>query len=122
MKGRRTMLAALMLVLGIPPLADAVRLPAHTKRQAEVNLLRTVTRKWPKRRLPGIVNPRTHLLLDNTEAVCRGVGRRRANRRYSRFSCVVRPHVHRRGQGLYVTYRTRISGGFAVRWLVFRRR
>jgi len=114
-------LIVLALVAGAATSADAQRVVGHTKRQAEVNVLRTVTKKWRLRPLSGIVNPRTHLLLDNTEAVCRGVGKRRA-RRYLRFSCVVRPHVHSRRQGLYVSYAARPHGGFAIRWLAFRRR
>ena len=122
MNGRSVLLAALVLVLAVPSAADAARLPGHTKRQAEVNVLRTVARQWRKRRLPGIVNPRTHLLLNNTEAVCRGVGGRRRQRRFARFTCVVRPHVHRKRQGLYVSYLTRPSGAFTISWIAFRRR
>jgi hypothetical protein len=115
-------MTALALVAGILPAADAAVLPAHTKKQAEVNVLRVVPRTWRTRPLPGLVNPRTHLLLDNTEAVCRGRGKRRAGRRYSRFVCVIRPHIHTRHQGLYVSYTTLPKGGFKIRWLAYRRR
>jgi hypothetical protein len=122
MNGRSVLLATLVLVLAVPAAADTARVQGHTKRQAEVNVLRTVSRKWRKRPLPGIVDPRTHLLLDNTEAVCRGVGGGRQRRRYARFTCVVRPHHHRKRQGLYVSYRTRSDGAFTISWIVFRRR
>jgi hypothetical protein len=122
MFGRRIALAALAVAIVIPPAVEAARLPGHTKREAEVNVLRTVARKWGRRSLPGIVNARTHLLLDNTEAVCYGRGKPRAPRRYTRFACVVRPHTHRRRQGLYVSYQTRPNDGFTILWLGFRRR
>jgi hypothetical protein len=95
---------------------------AHTKRQAEVNVLRAAPKTWTPRRLPGIINPRTHLLADNTEAICRGRGTRRAGGRYSRFVCVVRPSRHTPRQGLYVSYRALPRGLFRLRWLTFRRR
>jgi hypothetical protein len=87
-----------------------------------VNVLRTVEHKWGARRLPGLVDPKTHLLLDNTEAVCHGRGKRTAPRHFARFACVIRPHVHSRGQGLYLTYRARPRGRFTIHWIRFRRR
>ena len=122
MNGRTTLFATLVLALAVPSAAATARVQGDTKRQAEVNVLRTVPRKWRELRLPGIVNPRTHLLLDNTEAVCRGIGRGRHRRRYARFTCVVRPHLHRKRQGLYVSYQTRLGGAFTISWIVFRRR
>jgi len=116
-----SILTPLALVGIAAPVAAAVTTPAHTKKQAEVNVLRVVARKFGARRLPGLVNPRTRLLADNTEAVCYGRGKRRASRRYSRFVCVVRPHVHTRGQGLYVSYRASAKGRFRIRWLLFRK-
>jgi hypothetical protein len=113
---------ALVLAVSLPTWADARATPGQTKRQAEVNVLRAVARAWKTRPLPGIINPRTHLLLDNTEAVCRGRGRPRGPKRYKRFTCVVRPYVHKRRQGLYLSYRTRPRGKFTIRWIVFRRR
>jgi hypothetical protein len=102
--------------------AIVARTPAHTKRQAEVNVLRAVASTWKAKRLPGLVNPRTHLLVDNTEAICRGRGKRRAGKRYPRFVCVVRPNVHTRRQGLYVSYRALARGRFTVNWIAYRRR
>ena len=112
----------LALVALAPTAAIAKRTPAHTKKQAEVNLLRVVASKWKARRLPGLVNRRTHLLVDNTEAICHGRGTRRAGNRYPRFICVVRPKVHTARQGLVVSYRALSRGHFTIRWLAYRRR
>jgi hypothetical protein len=117
-------IAALAVVGSVQPLAatTAGRVPGHTKREAEVNVLRAIPRKWKARPLPGLVDPRTHLLIDNTEAVCRGRGKRLAGQRYSRFVCVIRPHLHKRREGLYVSYRALPGGRFTIRWLAYRRR
>lgn len=114
-------LTPLAIVVIAAPGAAAVRAPSQTKKQAEVNVLRTVARKFGARRLLGLVNRRTRLLANNTEAVCYPRGTRRAGNRYSRFVCVVRPHLHTKGQGLYVSYRASARGGFKIRWLVYRR-
>ena len=71
-----SILTPLALVGTAAPVAAAVTTPAHTKKQAEINVLRVVAQKFGARRLPGLVNPRTHLLADNTEAVCYGRGKR----------------------------------------------
>jgi hypothetical protein len=116
------MVMALALVTAAPAApADAAHSPAHTKRQAEVNVLRVVAQKWKPRRMPGLVNPRTHLLANNTEAVCRGRGGLRKGNRYSRFVCVVRPQIHNARQGLYVSDHARPKGRFKLRWLFYRR-
>lgn len=121
---RRQLLLVLMslaLVSSVPGTAIARRGSAHTKKQAEVNVLRVVASTWKARRLTGLVNRRTHLLADNTEAICHGRGRRNAGSRYSRFVCVVRPNVHTARQGLYVSYRALPGGRFRIRWLAYRR-
>ena len=111
-----------LVAAGSLPASATARLESgHTKRQAEVNVLRTVEHRWGARRLPGIVDPATHLLFNNTEAVCYGRGKRRASRRYARFTCIVRPHVHARAQGLYLTYGARPRGRFTIRWVKFRK-
>jgi hypothetical protein len=94
---------------------------AHTKKQAELNVLRVVALKWKAWRSFRLVNPRTHLLADNTEAVCHGRGTRRAGDRYARFVCVVRPHAHHGHQGLWLKYRALSGGRFRVRILAYRR-
>jgi hypothetical protein len=115
-------MATVALVATLVPQGDAARAPAHSKRQAEVNVLRAIARKWKAKPLPEIRDQRTHLLLDNTEAVCKGRGKRRGLKRYSRFLCVVRPHIHTRRQGLYLSYRTLPKNRFALSWLAYRRR
>jgi hypothetical protein len=95
---------------------------AQTKKQAEVNVLRAVAQHWKTWRRFGLVNPRTHLLKDNTEAVCHGRGTRRAGHRYARFVCVVRPHDYRGRQGLWLSYRALSHGRYRVRVLAYRRR
>jgi hypothetical protein len=95
---------------------------AQTKKQAEVNVLQAVARHWKTWRRFRLVNPRTHLLKDNTEAVCNGRGTRRAGGRYARFVCVVRPHDHHGHEGLWLKYRALTSGRFRVRVLAYRRR
>ena len=104
-----------------PAAASARRPPAQSKRQAEVKVLGAVAAKWSAKQLPGLVNPRTHLLADNTEAVCHGQRRKYAGNRYGRFICVVRPHIHSRRQGLYVSYRVLPRGRFVMRWIVYHR-
>ena len=94
----------------------------QTKRQAEVNVLRVVAHGWRKWHRYGLVDARTHLITDNTEAVCRGRGTRRAGYRYQRYVCVVRPHVHRGREGLWLKYCALSRGRFKVRVLAYRRR
>ena len=111
-----------MALAAAPPTAAARHTPTQTKTQAEVNVLRALARNSHRWRMPGLVNARTHLLTDNTEAVCHGLGGRRAGNSYARFVCVVRPHVHRGRQGLYVSYRALPKNRFELRFLAYRRR
>ena len=69
MRRSALMLAPLALVFATAPGAATTALATHTKKQAEVNALTYVARSASRRRLPGILNPRTHLLVNNTEAV-----------------------------------------------------
>jgi hypothetical protein len=119
---RWLLLGLLSLTLVASTSAAAVRTAAHTKQQAEVNVLRAVPRTWKARRLRGLINPRTHLLANDTEAICRGRGESRDDGRYTRFRCVVRPHVHTRRQGLYLGYRALTRTRFKLRWLAYYRR
>jgi hypothetical protein len=112
----------LALVCTASATAIVKHVPAHTKKQAEVNVLRVVATTPKVRRLPSLVNPRTHLLRDNTEAMCDGRGRQPAPNRYARFVCVVRPHSHTARQGLYVSYRVLSRGRFRIHWLAYRKR
>jgi hypothetical protein len=86
-----------------------------------VNVLRAVARNWKTWRRVGLADARTHLLADNTEAICHGRGKRRTGDRYARFVCVVRPHVHRGHEGLWLQYRALSGGRFRLRVLAYRR-
>ena len=86
-----------------------------------MNVLNVVTKRWKAWRKYGLVNAQTHLVADNTEAVCRGRGRQGA-KRYQRFVCVVRPHVHHGRQGLWLRYRANPNGRFRVSVAAFRSR
>jgi hypothetical protein len=122
MRRRLALLPMLLAVLvAAPPTKGGVSPPRHTKKQAEVNVLRAVAKRWKAWRRSGLVNPRTHLLADNTEAVCSGRGRPGA-KRYRRFLCVVRPHVHQGRQGLWLRYRAMPKGLYRVTVVAFRRR
>src|SRR3954454_15991149 len=91
---------------------------ALSRGQAERNVLRFVQKNWRHRSMPTLIDPQTHLLRDNTQAICRRI----RGRAKGRFRCVVRPARHHRHEGLYVSYRGLTSGGFRVRWLFYRRR
>jgi hypothetical protein len=84
-----------------------------------VNVLRVVSLNWKAWRRFGVVDRRTHLVADNTEAICRGRGTRFAGHRYSRFLCVVRPHARRGREGLWLTYRALARGRCKVRFLAY---
>jgi hypothetical protein len=105
----------------VPYAPAASRSPAHKKAQAEVNVLRFVPHSWKASRMPGLIDPKTHLLVNNTEAVCHGRGKAQRSKRYTRFVCVVRPPAHRPHAGLYVSYRALLHGRFRIHWLAYRR-
>jgi hypothetical protein len=111
------LLTALVVV---QPTQSRVSPPTHSKKQAEVNVLRVVAKRWKALRQTGLVNRRTHLLADNTEAVCSGRGRSRG-KRFQRFVCVVRPHVHHGREGLWLRYRALPKGRYSVTVVAFRR-
>jgi hypothetical protein len=111
------LLAALVVVSSTQ---SRVSPPAHSKKQAEVNVLRLVAKRWKTLRRTGLVNSRTHLLADNTEAVCSGRGAPRG-KRFQRFVCVVRPHVHHGRQGLWLRYRALAKGRCRITVVAFRR-
>jgi hypothetical protein len=93
----------------------------HWKAQAERNVLRVVPYSWKASRMPGLIDPSTHLLVNNTAAVCHGRGKAYGGRRYARFVCVVRSPRSRPHAGLYVSYRALPHGRFRVHWIAFRR-
>jgi hypothetical protein len=122
MRRRLALLAMLLAVLvAAPTTQGGVSPPRHTKKQAEVNVLRVVAKRWKAWRGSGLVNPHTHLLADNTEAVCSGRGKSRG-KRFRRFLCVVRPHVHHGRQGLWLRYRAMAESRCRVTVAAFRRR
>jgi hypothetical protein len=122
MRRRLALLAMLLAVLvAVPTTQGGVSPPRHTKKQAEVNVLRVVAKRWKAWRGSGLVNPHTHLLADNTEAVCSGRGRSRG-KRFQGFLCVVRPHVHHGRQGLWLRYNALRNGRCRVTVVAFRRR
>jgi hypothetical protein len=119
-------LAILALISVVTSVASAhaagtARPPTQRKAQAEINVLRAVVQLSKSRRMPELVDPRTHLLVNNTQALCRGRGKRYLGPRYTRFDCVVRPLRHRPRQGLYVGYRVRPNGRFAIHYLAYKR-
>ena len=121
MRRRLAFLSILLATLVVvSPTQGGVRALAHSKKQAEVNVLGLVAKRWKALRGTGLVNPRTHLLADNTEAVCDGRGASRG-KRFQRFVCVVRPHVHHGRQGLWLRYRALAKGRCKVTIVVFRR-
>jgi hypothetical protein len=121
---RRWLIALVVLVAIISvPLGTAARVRpgAHTKRQAEVNVLRVVSRNWKEWQRFGLIDPGTHLVADNTEAICRGRATPHVGHRYSRFLCVVRPHVHLGREGLWLSYRALPRGRCKIRFLAYYR-
>jgi len=121
MRRRLAFLSILLATLVVvSPTQGGVRALAHSRKQAEVNVLGLVAKRWKALRGTGLVNPRTHLLADNTEAVCSGRGASRG-KRFQRFVCVVRPHVHHGRQGLWLRYRALAKGRCKVTIVVFRR-
>jgi hypothetical protein len=123
MKRWLVVLLVSLATIGVPlGTAARVRQGAQTKRQAEVNVLRVVGLKWKAWRRFGLTDRRTHLVADNTEALCRGRGMRHMGNRYPRFVCVVRPHAHRGREGLWLSYRALERGHCNVRLLAYYRR
>jgi hypothetical protein len=111
----------LAVLVVVPPTQGGVSPPAHSKKQAELNVLRVVAKRWKAWRGTGLVNRHTHLLADNTEAVCSGRGRSKG-KRFPRFLCVVRPHVHHRRQGLWLRYSALLNGRCRATVVAFRHR
>jgi hypothetical protein len=110
---------AIASILLVPVRAEATTLrsvPRQTAAQAQVHVLLIVARSWNPARIPNLVDPRTRTIRTNTQAVCRGRGKP-VRRRYSRFVCIVRPARHRRGEGLYLSYRVLARGRSVVHWL-----
>jgi hypothetical protein len=103
-----------------PPAPSTPARASHTKRQAELDVLRLVPRAWKHSRIRDLVDPRSGLLRNNVRAICRGRGRTSRGNGYGRFVCVVRPWPAHGRQELYVTYRVLAGGGFRAHWLRIR--
>jgi hypothetical protein len=117
MSRKGAFIAGVAVALVASAQAAALGGSAVPRGQAERNVLRFLARGWGHHRLPRLVDPRTHLLRNNTQAICR----RRRGQRAGRFVCVVRPARHRRREGLYVSYRSLEHGRFRIQWLFYRR-
>ena len=94
--------------------------PTTAKALAERRVLSVLGREWSPYRLRGFVDARTHLPLDNVQAVCRA--RPGQHRPPSRFVCVVRPRDRQSPVRLYLSYSALRGGGFHVHWLDLRGR
>jgi hypothetical protein len=117
MSRKSAFLAVVAVALIASTQAAGLSRSAMPRGKAERNVLRFLARGWGTHRLPRLVDPKTHLLRNNTQAICR----RARGQRAGSFVCVVRPARHRRGEGLYVSYRSLAHGHFKVRWLYYRR-
>ena len=88
--------------------------PAALLRTAERRVLKLLPRA-PRSKVPAtLVDRRLGLVRSNVQVACRSSARRRE------LSCVVRPARHRRGEGLYVTYRPRPGGRTRIVWHGYR--
>jgi hypothetical protein len=116
--------AAVALPLGAATYAQARRMPApaQTKPTAERNVVGVVARRWPRARIPMLIDARTGLLKNNVRAICHGRGRRFSGRRYMRFICVVRPWPTAGEKELLLTYRALAHRRFRIGWLRLQRR
>ena len=96
-----TTVAAVLIPVGQAAVAR------HSKRQAEVNLLRAtkVITSWRV----GLIDPSTKLLRSNTVATCAGRGPAEAGR-YAKFSCALRNGKIK----VAVTYFAQRDGGFEL--------
>ena len=117
MPRKGTAIALVAVALFVSAQAAALSRSAVPRGQAERNVLRFLARGWGHHRLPRLVDPRTHLLRNNTQAICR----RARGQRAGNFVCVVRPARHRRREGLHLNYRSLDHGRFRIRWLFYRR-
>jgi len=114
-------LTTLTALVGVQYAPAASLVAAHTNAQAERNVLRVVPYSWKASRMPGLIDPTTHLLVNNTKAVCHGRGTAYKGGRYTRFVCFVQPPRHRPRAGLYVSYRALLHGRFRVHWIRYKR-
>jgi hypothetical protein len=117
--------AAAVILMGLVVVtasSAATGTTAHTKLQAERNLLRVAAQRWGHARIPDLVDARTGLLKNNVRSICRGQGGGQKGKRFHRFACVLRPWPFQTRQELHLTYRALSSTRFQLRWVRVRRR
>lgn len=96
--------------------AKAGRARAQARARAKASAERTVLtllQTAPKARIGALIDPRSGLLRNNVQAVCR----RRPARHVARFVCTIRVAGAPRSTSVYVRYSVKPSGGWSVTWL-----
>jgi hypothetical protein len=92
--------------------ARARQARARAKASAERTVL-TLLQTAPKGRITALVDPRSGLLKNNVQAVCR----RRPADHVARFVCAIRVAGAPRRTAVYVRYSVKPDGGWSVTWL-----
>ena len=116
LSSRTLLLAVVLAALVAAGVAVAARTPAQARAVAERNVLRALGRNWNPRRIPQLVNARTHLPRDNVQASCHRVAHTKAGI----FNCVVRPGDAHEKTRLYLRYRQLTATKFVVHWIDLR--
>jgi hypothetical protein len=101
--------------------ATATRHRAKPSAMAKAAAERTVLgllQTAPRSRITKLLDPKTGLLENNVQAVCR----RRSGSGPARFLCVIRSASAPRGAGLFITYTARRDGLWSATWLGYRTR
>jgi len=117
--------SATVLIMGLVAVPTSPAASAglgHTKKQAELNLLRMAAQSRGHGRIPELVDERTGLLKNNVRSICSGRGHVLKGKRFREFACVLRPWPFRVRQELHVTYRALSSTRFHLRWARITRR
>ena len=114
--GRNLILAAVLAALVAAGVAAGARTPTQGRAVAERNVLRVLGRNWNPRRIPQLVNARTHLARDNVQATCH----RAPHTKAGVFNCVVRPGDSSDKTRLYLRYRQLTATKFVVHWVDLR--
>jgi hypothetical protein len=121
----RTAIVAVLATLLVPVASTQAghsRFVAHTKRNAERNVVRVAPHSWNHRRIAALIDADTGLLRNNVRTICHGRGRRYSGRRYRRFVCVLRPWPATGQLQLFVSYRALPHNRFRVHLLRLQRR
>jgi hypothetical protein len=94
----------------------AARARAQARAQAKASAERTVLtllQTTPKGRIAALIDPRSGLLRNNVQAVCR----RLPARHVASFVCAIRVAGAPRRSSVYVRYSVKPGGGWSVTWL-----